>query len=332
MPGTIMNHGLKSLLLILGLAALAYGARFKHSSDNHSYALAGPLADPSIFAKGIVSSNGNEFGGVFTPNGSEFYFTKSVPQSYLYVICISRFKNGRWGEPEIAPFSGRYRDFDAVISPDGSQLFFTSDRPVNGKLKTDYDIWVVERRGATWSSPKNLGLPIDTAGSEWFTSVAKDGTLYFAADRSGGFRNTHIYRSRVVNGKYQQPEELSEAINSDGIETEPYIAPNESFLLFSSYGRKDGHGDWDIYISYNRNGQWSAAQNLGPKINTDARDYSPRLTPDGRYLFFTSERNFATRGFDAPLNYQTLEEELRSVLNGNGNIYQIDLITLGIKS
>ena len=327
-----MNHDLKSLLLVLGLATLSFGSHFRNPGDDHSYAVAGTLAGPLMFAKGIVSSEGNEFGGVFTRDGREFYFTKSVPQSYLYVICISRFKNGKWSEPEVAPFSGRYRDFDAVISPDGSKLFFTSDRPVNGKLKTDYDIWMMERRGATWSSPKNLGLPIDTAGSEWFTSVTNDGTIYFAADRSGGFRNTHIYRSRVVNGKYQEPEELSEAINSDGIETEPYIAPNESFLLFSSYGRKDGHGDWDIYISYNRNGQWSAAQNLGPKINTDARDYSPRLTPDGRYLFFTSERNFATRGFDAPLNYQTLEVELRSVLNGNGNIYQIDLIALGIKS
>ena len=283
-----------------------------------------------MFAEGIVSTNGNEFGGVFTPNGKEFYFTRSVPQSYLYMICVSRFSNGNWSEPEAAPFSGRYRDFDAVISPDGSRLYFVSDRPVDGKPKSDYDIWLLERTKSGWSAPKNLGSPINTDGSEWFASVSNDGTLYFAADRSGGFRNTHIYRSRFENGKYSEPEKLSDAINSEGIETEPYIERDERFLIFSSYGRADGSGDWDIYISYNRNGRWGKAQNLGPRVNTSARDYSPRLTPDGKYLFFTSERNFSTKPLERRLTYQEILNDLHSTLNGNGNIYQIELRALGI--
>jgi Tol biopolymer transport system component len=285
-----------------------------------------------MFAEGTVSTNGNEFGGVFTPDGKEFYFTKSVPQSYLYMICVSRLKDEKWSEPEAAPFSGRYRDFDAVISPDGSKLFFVSDRPVPGEYKTDYDIWYVERKQYGWSEPTNLSAPINTDAWEWFASVTRDGTLYFAADRSGGFRNTHIYRSRFVNGRYAEPEKLSEAINSESIETEPYISPDESFLLFSSYGRLDGSGDWDIYISYNQNGKWTKARNLGPKVNTSARDYSPRLTPDGKYLFFTSERSFATKPLQRALSYQELVRNLRGVLNGNGNIYQISLSALKAES
>lgn len=289
------------------------------------------LTGARMFAEGIVSTNGNEFGGVFTPDGKEFYFTRSVPQSYFYMICVSRLKDGKWSEPEAAPFSGRYRDFDAVISPDGSKLYFVSDRPVDGKAKADYDIWLVERIQSGWSEPKNLGSPINTDGSEWFASVSRFGTLYFAADRSGGFRSTHIFRSRLINGKYSEPEKLSGGINSENIETEPYIAPDESFLLFSSYGREGGSGDWDIYISYNHNGEWTDVQNLGPKINTSTRDYSPRLTPDGKYLFFTSERNFYGRRLEKHLRYQELRNDLRSTLNGNGNIYQIELDLLGTK-
>ena len=317
-----------ALVLSLILGDPSFGRVFQFAHEAPPYATKESLTEPRIFAEGIVSTSGNEFGGVFTPDGKEFYFTRSVPRSYFYIICVSRFKNGKWSEPETAPFSGRYRDFDAVISPDGSKLFFVSDRPVDGEVKTDYDIWLVERKGPGWSEPKNLGVPINTEASEWFASVTKDGTLYFAADRSGGFRNTHIYRSRWVNGRYTEPERLPDAINSESIETEPYIAPDESFLLFSSYGRAGGSGDWDIYISYNRNGVWSKAKKLGPRVNTSARDYSPRLTPDGKYLFFTSERNFATTPLERPLSYQQLVRNLRSVLNGNGNIYQIGLNTL----
>ena len=318
------------LVATLLCSPLARGRLPEVSLDDRNFPERDKSTEARMFAEGSVSTSGNEFGGVFTPDGKEFYFTKSVPQSYFYMICESRLKNGKWSEPEAAPFSGRYRDFDAVISPDGSKLFFISDRPVHGKSKVDYDIWMVERLPSGWSEPQHLGSPINTDGSEWFASVSRNGTLYFAADRSGGFRNTHIYRSRFVNGKYSEPEKLSNAINSESIETEPYIAPDESFLLFSSYGRKDGSGDWDIYISYNQNGEWTNARNLGPKVNTSARDYSPRLTPDGKYLFFTSERNFSTKPLERSLSYQDMVNDLHSSLNGNGNIYQIELGVLGV--
>ena len=293
------------------------------------YSAGGPLTEPRIFAEGVVSTPRNEFGGVFTPDGKELYFTRSVPRSYFYVICVSRFENGRWGEPQIAPFSGRYRDFDAVFSPDGSQLFFISDRPVviGGRPKKDYDIWVVDRRGKGWGEPRHLGAPINTDADEWFTSVSANGTLYFCSGRSGAFDEYkgEIYRSRLVGGRYSEPEMLPRTVNGGTFTTEPYVAPDESFLLFSTYGREGGLGGFDIYVSYNRGGEWTEAKSLGPKVNTSTRDYSPRLTPDGKYLIFTSERNFSTLPLARPLSYPELERNLRHVLNGEGNIYQVEL-------
>jgi len=299
------------------------------------YASDGPLNEPRIFGEGLISTPDNEFGGVFTPDGKEFYFTKSIPVSYFYAIFVSRFVNGKWTTPEIAPFSGHSRDFDAVISPDGSKMLFISDRPVNDKPKTDYDIWIMDRTPDGWSEPRNLGEPIDTDGEEWFASFAANNTIYFAAsERPGGKGGMDIYKSKLVDGKYSEPENLGPSINTEAEEGEPAIAADESFLIFASGGRPESPGNWDLYISYNENGSWTPAKHLGPMFNTSARDYSPRLTPDGKYLFFTSERNFSTKPLQRPLSYNELETNLHGLLNGNGNIYQIDLAAVdeGLKA
>ena len=75
------------------------------------------------------------------------------------------------------------------------------------------------------------------------------------------------------------------------METLPYIAPDESYLLFSSM-RPDGNGDFDLYVSYKKkDGTWTKAKNLGDTINTSARESISVVSPDGNYLFFMSRRN-----------------------------------------
>ena len=87
------------------------------------------------------------------------------------------------------------------------------------------------------------------------------------------------YRSRLVDGKYQEPENLGESINTTFDEFEPYIAPDESFLIFMAAARPDGLGGFDLYISYNRNGQWTKAE-PGAPINSPADELS-KITRDG---------------------------------------------------
>jgi Tol biopolymer transport system component len=75
------------------------------------------------------------------------------------------------------------------------------------------------------------------------------------------------------------------------MDTLPYIAPDESVLLFSSM-RPDGYGDFDLYVSYKKkNGTWTKAKNMGDTINTPARESVSVVSPDGKYLFFMSRRN-----------------------------------------
>lgn len=288
------------------------------------------LTTPKIFAPGVISTTDDEFGGAFSPDGRMIVFDKTVLRHYLYVICESHFVNGRWTEPTICPFSGVYRDSDPVFSPDGSKLYFASDRPVNGKEKSDFDIWLVNRTASGWSEPEHLDAPINTDYGEYFASVASNGDMYFSSDRPGGKGGLDVYRSRLVDGKYQEPENLGDGINSAAWELDAMVAPDESFLIVGAIGRPDSFGNYDLYVTYNRDGHWTPLEHLGPVINTSAREYSPRLSPDGKYLFFTSEKDFATEPLARPMSYGEFERGLKSLQNGSGNIYQIELKAAGI--
>ena len=325
---------------ILRPVAFASDTRTKSAAP---YASAAPLPKPRLFAEGVISTPDDEIGGTFTPDGRDFYFARRTPStisSSLIVICVSHFRNGRWSKPEIAPFSGRYTDFGPSISPDGSRLYFSSVRPVDGVERQSTDIWFVERTAAgPWGEARNIGAPINTANSEQHPSVARDGTIYFTSDRPNNNGRFDIYRSRRSDGKYLEPEKLGDGVNTaDYGETHPFIAPDQSYLLFASVGRPDspiGGGSPyprpDLYVSFNRDGQWTAARRLPAPINTDASEAYGFASPDGRYLFFTSERNFTSIPMKRRLTYRELESHLHAVDNGMGNIYQIDWRATGIE-
>ena len=196
-----------SITLGICFGALSLGTRAQRAHQPqpaHRRVERGP--GPTLFGEGVISTGDMELNAAFTPDGRTIYFTKRTPRYQLWVIMFSHFRGGRWSAPQVASSSGQYGDFDPFISPDGSKLFFSSNRPVNGRAKQDFDIWMVEREKDTWGSPINLGAPINAAGQEYYPSVTNDGTLYFSSTREGGWGSGDIYRSRFSNGKYSDPE------------------------------------------------------------------------------------------------------------------------------
>ena len=320
------NTAMRYIAVAVILGSLC-GAGLRSSSIQPPppYNVNSPSEEPRLFAEGIVSTDTDEFGATFSPDGSTVFFSKSVPRSNVYTICFSEFRNGKWTTPEIAPFAGQYWDFDAFFSPDGSKVFFSSDRPVPGRTRPDqdFDIWVVERTPAGWGQPRNLGAPINSDANEPFASMTADGTLYFLSSRDSQDGASAIYRARLEDGEYRNVEKLGGELQNLPFVGEVVVAPDENFMLVTPF-RPDGFGSQDIYVAFNRSGAWSRPVNLGPKVNTRARDYSPRLSPDGKYLFFTSERGFATTSLERRLTFREFQSNLRSTLNGSGNIYQID--------
>lgn len=280
--------------------------------------------EPEIIGEGVISTADDEFGGSLSPDGNTIYYDITVPAHYLYVMCESHFVDGKWQKPEILPFSGLYRDSDPVLTPDGKTLLFASDRPRNGVESHSFYIWSATKTAKGWAEPRPLEGAVNGAGSQVFASMANNGNLYFTSDRKNG--EFDIYRSKLVNGKYQDTEDLGPTINGPGIwSLEALIAPDESYLLIGSFGRRPTYGNSDLFISYNQNGTWSKPKNLGPIINTAAREYSPRLTSDGKWLIFTSERGMQTEKRDQSFSSDEFSRKARGIFNGLGNLYRIPM-------
>lgn len=312
------------VVLLLGCASFAAAA------EPAPYASPNPLPEPAVFAPGVISTGDYETHPAFTPDGKTIYFLKNTPTFSFWTIVDSHFSGGHWSTPEVAPFSGQYSDADPFITADGSKLFFISTRPLKaGEKAKDLDIWVMEKTAKGWGEPRNLGETVNSSEDEWYPTVAADGTLYFGSGRPGGKGRTDLYRARYNNGAYQQPENLGAPINTEFQEYEPFIAPDQSFLIFMA-ARPRNAGD--LYISYNRNGTWTEPKSLGEKINSAGTEYSPKISPDGKYFFFSSTKAVVgEQPFPRRQSYKELTEKLRSPGNGLGDIYQVDLSAVEIE-
>jgi hypothetical protein len=255
-----------------------------------------PGKTPEIFAPGIISNGIGVASIAFTPHGDEIYFARhTAGADDLGEILFMKLEKGQWTAPRLASFSGEFRDWNLNLSPDGKRLFYTSRRPLRpgNRQKKDNDIWYVKRTDTGWGEPINAGFPVNTEKMDCYASVTGEGTLYYHGfnypDSNGG---ADIYRSVYANGKYLKPEHLGEAVNSKYHDYDVFIAPDETILFFVSPGRPEGYGSNDLYISFrNQKGSWTGAVNMGAGINSEASEICPSLSPDGRYLFFSSNRS-----------------------------------------
>ena len=281
-----------------------------------------PGMTPEVFAPGIVSTGLNEIGSSFSNDGNEFFFSVG-PDPYMSIITLSNEKYG-WSKPEVASFSGNYDDFDAKFSPDGNKMYYSSNRPAPGKIsgEEDYDIWVIERENDGWSEPQNLGSEINSGKAEYCPSISANGTIYYCSEKEGGYGEGDIYMSRYENGSFLPPENLGKSINSQYFDADPYVAPDESYLIITCWGRADTLGKGDLYISFKKSdGSWTELKNMGEKINSVELEHSAWVSADGKYLFFTSNRK---NSFAKPMTYEQYSASLYKSRNGKNDIYWVD--------
>ncbi len=273
---------------------------------------------PEVFAPGIISLGFHELSVTFSPDGDEIFYIMSDKEYSHYVIVRAARNKNIWSPPEIAHFSGIYSNYSIQFAPGGDRLFFTSKRPSEGETaeRDDHDIWTVEKQGKEWGSPVHLSNPVNSGSSESSVSVSSSGNLYFSRERD-------IYISRYTDGRYGDPKQLSDNINKDKNVSRPFIAPDESYLLFQS-NLEEGFGGNDIYVSFRNNDKtWGIPVNLGETVNSDASDFGPSVTPDGKYLFFSSYRSLPPSGYMGK-SYKELLRLYRSPQSGYSTLYWIN--------
>ena len=273
-----------------------------------------PEEIPVVFAPGIVSTDTTiEHGSpTFSPDGNEVFWQSNYRQkdqeTQISGMTMKRIGN-KWTAPVKSPY-----DSGPVFSPDGERLYYLPFGEENGEKDGPH---FVEKEGANWSQPVCMELLIDFPEIKFVYnhSFTSDGTIYFLGYAEEYWNNFGIYRSERINGTYGKPELLPAGINVPGniLNWTPFIAPDESYLLFSSNRRSPKTDAGDIYISFrNSDGRWTDPVNLGPKINSDRQERFPSVSPDGRYLFFT---RWIVRGNeDVMWVNATIIEELRETV------------------
>jgi len=255
---------------------------------------------PRIFAPGFVSSDKTELNSVFTPDGGEFYFSLHI-RGRRYRMYFTRQEESGWATPRPVPFGSADSDVDMCLTADGRRMYFGSNRPGGGRSGGDFKIWYVDRVGDGWTEARYLEGPVNDGKRALYPTFSRAGTMYFQGIRPDSLGDRDIYRARLSDGEYREPDRLDEAVNSVRGEGDVLIAPDESWMIVSCVGRADGLGAGDLYASFRKpDDSWSTLRNMGPPVNTAANEYCPMLSPDRRYFFFTSTRT------------------------GNGDIYWVD--------
>jgi Tol biopolymer transport system component len=289
---------------------------------------------PTLFE---LSGPLHDLSPAFTPDGRTVYFTQGTPATST--IVVAHLQGDRWSTPEVAPFSGAWRDFEPAMSPDGGYLIFVSNRPKDangasaggGALDAFYqgkaqpggggNFWRVTRQGAGWSEPVRLPDIVNRTTGTFSPAVARNGALYFMEPdaKTSEFR---LYRAAHCDGAYLTPEPLP---FSDGSfrDVDPAIAPDESFIVFSS--NRPPAKDLDLFIAFQRDGRWSAPEHLGMTVNGAGSEIEARLSPDARTLYFSSTR---VTPVTFPRSSDAAKQDLlrmRAWDNGLANIWKVDL-------
>jgi len=242
---------------------------------------------PAVFAQGLVSTDSTiEHGSpTFSPDGNEVFWQSNYRQkgkkTQIYTMTMKRIGEN-WTKPRKSIYGS-----GPTFSPNGKRLYFNSK-------ETDGTICYIQKDGENWSKSKDLGLiaRFPELKYAYNLSFADNGTLYFLGNAEGlGTKNNFgIYRSELINGTYAKPELLPSSINiAEGLlNWTPFIAPDESFLLFASNRYSPQTDAGDIYISFrNSDNSWTEPIRLGSEINSNRQERFPSVSPDGKYLFFT---------------------------------------------
>lgn len=278
---------------------------------------------PTLFAKNLVSTPLYERDIAISPNLNELIYTLGDYKQNKRCLVVIEKSGSEWTKPKILNISGTHQDIEPFLSNNGNRLYFASNRPIYGdENRKDYNIWFSDKNNDTWSEPVPLDSIVNTKQDEFFPSLSKNGNLYFTSVRDNGFGREDIFISESVDRKFQTPKPLPPEINTSRFEFNAFISPNEDYIIFSSFGREDGFGGGDLYISEKDfKGDWKQARNLGKKINTNKLDYCPFVDSESLNMYFTSERLSDSNKLET---IKDMKETANSIENGFGNIYRIN--------
>ena len=265
-----------------------------------------------------INTDAGEYFPVITIDGSRLYFTGSDRRDGIggEDIYYSDLVDGQWQEPKNlgAPFSTKEDDAINSISADGNILVLF------GNYKGAFgggDNFYAEKTATGWSAIKPFPKPVNSIYWDCDGFLTADGKAFlFTSDRKGGVGefqrggsffhgeydgNTDIYVSLKTDSGWSKPINLGLQINTPFSERSPFLHPDGKTLYFSSDGHY-GIGSLDVFKSERLSDtswtEWSEPVNLGKDINTSGYDVAYKISTDGDYAYFSSDRPGGKGGYD----------------------------------
>jgi len=251
------------------------------------------------FAGGDLNTSSNESAPILLSNDL-LYFTST--QGDLARIYRSVKQGGRWSKgvvPENFPVitSGQYGF--GTLTPDGGRFYFSICEPTLYLTagNTRCEIFVIQRRGALWTSPVRLpeiiNLPGKTATHPFVVHEGDKEILYFSSNRPGGKGLMDLwFTSRNLNVEsmsFSEPVNLGGEINTLGDDISPFYDQSERKLYYSSNGKKTMGGQ-DIFIAEGSQEEWLSPFNPGAPLNSFADDTHFYKLKDQPIGFLSSNR------------------------------------------
>jgi len=188
---------------------------------------------------------------VLAKNDSVFIFTQKA-NSKTRILCS--YKSGTWKRPvDITKQLGGFeRFYTNSITGDGKMLIIYMDDGGDGNL------YFCQRKDSAWTKIKSVGKPINTIYWQSHGFITPDGkTMYFASNKPGGEGELDIwYSEKGPNGKWQEPKNCGNIINTPYNEDTPFFDEATGALIFSSVGHTS-MGGYDVFRSIKKNGTWT---------------------------------------------------------------------------
>ncbi|WP_158658146.1 TolB family protein [Agarilytica rhodophyticola] len=243
------------------------------------------------FAPGIISTKNNfEINAVFNKKGDKVIFARCNKEFTKCTMRQSRYINKQWQASEVLPFSGSYLDADPYYNEDYSALYFISKRPIKASTKAtkSLNFWKVRVQEKGWGKPQYLA-DLSSDADDLYPSFNSAGDFYFPS-----FRNNKrlLYVAKSTRNGFAEPVAIPASVYGKEAKIgDSVISRDGKFIIFSISNRTDSKGRGDLYISHWKNGSWTIAKSLGELVNTPNHEFTPIMSPDGEYLFFTRIEN-----------------------------------------
>jgi Tol biopolymer transport system component len=276
---------------VLACIAAATFVSVEVAADERYFGLEVPRQRPEVFEPAVIAAilplvaTNPAYSGDFR----RFAFTavdSSTPSRVAIRVYEARFDGKRWSRAKpLQLLADRTANSgEPMFSPDGRWLYFTSNG-LPGASYSDTRAYRARLTGAGYEPAERVPLDIPPTQRVFYPQPLADGSMLLTSRVANSANRDDVFIAARAGERFATPVALPGDFNSAEDDWDVIEHPRGHLRLWVS-ARPGGVGRTDIYFARkDERSQWSSAQSLSA-VNTPLLETAPRLSPDGRVLFF----------------------------------------------